>query len=155
MHREISVPVPPDRAFALFAELDGWWPREYTWSGSALQLIAIEPRVGGACFERGPFGFECDWGRVLVWDPPRRLALTWQIAFDRTPQPDPARASEVEVRFVSEGNGTRVTLIHRLFSRHGERALDYREGMASPAGWTRMLDRYAAIVERSVRSARA
>ncbi|MGI8511633.1 MAG: ATPase, partial [Solirubrobacteraceae bacterium] len=70
----VDVPVTPDVAFIVFtARLGGWWPQEYTWSGDALALIAIEPREGGRCFERGPERFECDWGRVTVCDPPSRL----------------------------------------------------------------------------------
>jgi uncharacterized protein YndB with AHSA1/START domain len=141
--RELFVRVPPERAFAGFINLGRWWPREYTWAQDVLQTIGIEPRLNGACFERGPHGFECDWGRVIVWEPPGRIVFTWQIAFDRTPEPDPAKASEVEVRFTEEALGTRVFLEHRAFSRHGEKGNAYREGMASPEGWPSMLERYA------------
>ncbi|HEV8653938.1 MAG TPA: SRPBCC family protein [Candidatus Limnocylindria bacterium] len=144
--RELVVRVPPEQAFAGFVNLGRWWPREYTWSLDVLQSIGIEPRLGGACFERGPNGFECDWGRVLLWDPPRRIVFSWQIAFDRTPEPNPAKASEVEVRFSEDGLGTRVALEHRAFSRHGERAAAYRAGMASPSGWPMMLERFARSI---------
>jgi hypothetical protein len=42
---------------------------------------------------------------VLVWDPPDRLVITWQISPRREPEPNPAKASEVEVRFGAEGDG--------------------------------------------------
>ena len=144
--RELFVRVPPERAFAAFINLGRWWPREYTWSQDVLQSIGIEPRLNGACYERGPHNFECDWGRVIVWEPPGRIVFTWQIAFDRAPEPDPAKASEVEVRFMEEALGTRVVLEHRAFSRHGEKGNAYREGMASPAGWPSMLERYARSI---------
>lgn len=144
--QELFVRVAPERAFAAFVNLGRWWPREYTWSQDVLQTIGIEPRLGGACFERGPHGFECDWGRVLVWEPPGRIVFSWQIAFDRTPEPDPARASEVEVRFTEEALGTRVALAHRAFARHGGKAAAYREGMGSTQGWPMMLERYAKSV---------
>jgi uncharacterized protein YndB with AHSA1/START domain len=84
------VAAPVERAFATFSDgLAGWWPREYTWAQDTLETIAIEPREGGRCFERGPHGFHCDWGRVLAWDPPDRLAFTWQIGPDRVPEPNP------------------------------------------------------------------
>jgi uncharacterized protein YndB with AHSA1/START domain len=126
--------------------LGRWWPREYTWSQNVLHYIGIEPRLGGACFERGPHNFECDWGRVLVWEPPGRIVFSWQIAFDRTPEPNSEKASEVEVRFTEEALGTRVVLEHRAFSRHGEKAIAYRNGMDSPEGWPMMLERYAKSV---------
>lgn len=142
----ISVPWDPPEAFRRFAEEFGrWWPREYTWGGDALEVIGIEPRTGGLCSERGPHGFRCDWGRVLAWEPPRRLALAWQISPRREPVPDPARASVVEVRFgADDAGGTLVTLEHSGFQRHGAGAAAYRAGLASPEGWPHILARYAA-----------
>ena len=144
----VTVAGPPERAFVAFAEgFPGWWPREYTWSQDVLEAIAIEPKVGGRCFERGPHGFECDWGRVQAWEPPHRIAFTWQIGPSREPVPNPARAGEVEVRFLAEGGGgTRVELEHRGFARHGEGAEGYREAMASEMGWPLILGRFADSV---------
>ena len=70
----VTVPVPADQAFPAFADLATWWPREYTWAADTLEDIGIDPREGGFCFERGPHGFTCHWGRVLTWDPPARRA---------------------------------------------------------------------------------
>lgn len=146
IRRTLTVPVEMDRAFRLFTdELASWWPQEYTWAKNVLETIAIEPQQGGRCFERGPHGFHSDWGRVLVWDPPLRLVLTWQISPERVPEPDPARASEIEVRFIEEDSSTtRVELEHRHLDRHGENARMYRDGLGSPHGWSYILDRYAA-----------
>lgn len=143
-----AVPVDPAHAFDVFAgAMAQWWPPEYTWAGEALEWIGMEPRVGGPCFERGPHGFRCDFGRVLLWQPPHRLVFTWQIGADRVPVPDPARAGEVEVGFhAAEGGGTRVELEHRGFDRHGEAGAAYREAMASPQGWPLLLERYAALL---------
>jgi hypothetical protein len=58
------------------------------------------------------------------------------------PEPDPIRASEVEVLFSPDGAGTRVDLTHRGFDRHGDGAQAYRGGMA--VGWQQLLARYAA-----------
>jgi uncharacterized protein YndB with AHSA1/START domain len=145
IRRVVTVPLAPESAFALFTgDFARWWPTAYTWAGAALETIGIEPREGGLCFERGPHGFRCDWGRVLAWEPPRRLLFTWQISPQRVPQPDPAQASEVEVVFAPQGDATEVTLAHRHFARHGDGAAGYREGMASPEGWTYILAQYAA-----------
>ena len=140
----ITLPLPPERAFAHFTEEFGsWWPAEYTWSQGALAEIGIEPREGGLCFERGPHGFRCDWGRVLRWQPPERLVFTWQISPTRVPQPDPALASEVDVRFSPMDDGTLVDLVHSRFERHGEGAEEYAAAMGSPQGWEYILARLA------------
>jgi uncharacterized protein YndB with AHSA1/START domain len=99
IRQAVTVPVPVERAFAAFTDLASWWPRVYTWAADTLEDIGIEPREGGHCYERGPYGFTCHWGRVLAWEPPARLVFTWQIAPDRVPEPNPAKASEGEVRF--------------------------------------------------------
>jgi uncharacterized protein YndB with AHSA1/START domain len=140
---DLTVPAEPDRAFEAFVDLGSWWPREYTWSADVLEAIWIEPRKGGLLFERGPHGFELSWGRVTSWDPPRRLGFLWQISPRREPEPDPARASEVELAFSAAGEeGTRVELEHRGFERHGDGAEDYRAALASPQGWPWMLEHY-------------
>ena len=141
---EVVVALPQHAAFLLWTEGFGrWWPREYSWSGDALVRIGLEATEGGACYEIGPHGFRCDWGRVIRGEPPRLLAFTWQIAADRTPQPDPLRASQVHVAFVPEGSRTRVLLAHRNFRAHGEGGPAYREEMGSPMGWPLLLSRFA------------
>ena len=142
---ELTVELTPEAAFARFVDdLGAWWPREYTWSAEALERIGIESRAGGMCFELGPHGFRCDWGRVLEFEAPERLVITWQIGPDRAPVPVPQRASEVEVRFAAEGDRTtRVALEHRHFDRHGESAGAYRDTLASDQGWPFILGRYA------------
>lgn len=148
----ITVAREPAAAFTLFCEeLGHWWPREYTWGQDALEAIGIEPRVGGLCYERGPRGFRCDWGRVLAWEPPDRIEIAWQISPRREPVPDPARASTVTVRFEPAGAGqTRVTLEHGAFERHGAGAAEYRAALASAQGWPFIMGQYAAAVQRAV-----
>jgi uncharacterized protein YndB with AHSA1/START domain len=81
----------------------------------------------------------------MACEVPRRLVLTWQIAPDRSPQPDPGQAGEVEVRFTgSPDGGTEVALEHRGWERHGERAQEYRDGFESAGAWPRALERFAA-----------
>lgn len=145
----VVVQVPADEAFAVFTdEIDAWWPSAYTWAKDTLDTFAIEPGEGGRCFERGPHGFECDWGRVLAWEPPHRLVLSWQISAARVPEPNPAKASEIEVRFIAEGpKETQVELEHRSFSNHGEDAAEYRAAMGSEQGWPYILDCYAETVK--------
>lgn len=150
MRRIVNIDCSVERAYAAFTEgFSEWWPQDYTWSGELLETISIEPREGGRCFEIGPQGFHCDWGRVLRWAPPERIAFTWQIRPDRVPEPNPDHASEVEVRFTAQGaSGTKVELEHRAFNRHEEGAEAYRAGMASAEGWGFILKRYKEFCER-------
>jgi uncharacterized protein YndB with AHSA1/START domain len=142
---DVVVAVPVARAFDRFTRgLGDWWPREYTWSGEVLETIGMDPRAGGSCFEIGPHGFRCDWGRVLEWEPPSRVLLAWQVSPRREPVPDPRQASAVTVRFSADGpQRTRVVLVHDAFERHGEEGAAYRAAMASPQGWPFILQRYA------------
>jgi len=150
IRERVTVSGSPDDAFAAFTDGFGrWWPRAVSWSGDVLESIGIEPRVGGFLWERGPHGFRADFGRVQAWEPPHRLVFSWQVGPGRAPEPNPTRASEVEVRFRSVGDGrTRVELEHRRFERHGTGAAAYRKGMASGAGWPAILSAYAAALQR-------
>jgi uncharacterized protein YndB with AHSA1/START domain len=141
-----TVNVSVERAFAYFVDgMAQWWPPEYTWAGDVLEWIAIETRLGGRCYERGPHGFSLDWGRVLAWEPPNRLAFTWQISPARVPEPNPERASEIAVRFVAEGpETTRVEFEQLGFERHGENASAYRDALADEQGWPYILGRFVA-----------
>ncbi|RIV38882.1 SRPBCC family protein [Micromonospora radicis] len=146
LRTSLLVPAPAAEAYEVFTgRLADWWVTEYTWSGPAvLADLGMEPRAGGMLYEIGPYGFRNDWGRVLTWDPPRRLVFTWQISADRAPVPDPAQASEVEVLFTPAGGGTLVEVTHRHFDRHGEAAEGYRQALT--AGWHELLSRYSATV---------
>lgn len=147
IQQHLTVPVSADQAFEVFVkELNSWWPKEYTWAGEELDRIAIEPNENGRCFERGPHGFECDWGRVLEYSPPHRIVFTWQIGPDRVPQPSAEKASEIEVLFESEDNRTGVTFIHRNFEKHGEGAEVYKEALGSPQGWPYILNNFKEAI---------
>jgi uncharacterized protein YndB with AHSA1/START domain len=141
----VTVEAPRERAFDLFTEgMDVWWPMEFSWSQDKLEDIGTEPHEDGFAYERGPRGFTIHWGRVTGWDPPARVVFTWQIAGDRTPQPDPDRSSEVEVRFDEQDGETRVTVEHRAWERHGEGAREYRDGFEQAGAWPYALERFAA-----------
>lgn len=150
---EVTVPLIPSDAFHLFTDrLATWWPAEYTWSQGTVVTLGIEPRKGGRCTEQGPYGFQCDWGRVLAWVPPEKLVLTWQIGLNREPQPDPEQASTLDIEFQpASADTTRITLEHRDISRHGQGADEYCAALASDYGWPFILHRYveaAKVFER-------
>jgi uncharacterized protein YndB with AHSA1/START domain len=143
--KEITVETSQSRAFDVFTRDHGaWWPLATHHIGSApAETAVIEPRVGGRWFERAADGSECDWGRVLVWDPPARLVLAWDISADW--KHDETIDTEVEVRFVSLGPAlTRVELEHRRLDRFGAAAEQMRGAFDSEAGWAGILRSFAA-----------
>ena len=150
IRHEVTVDLSPADAFAAFSDgINAWWPREFTWSGQLLERIAIEPRVGGFCHEIGSGGMRLDWGRVSAWEPPHRLAFSWQIGPDRVPEINPSRASQVEVRFEpASGDRTLVTLVHTGWERHGPGGAAYREQFETAGAWPRMLQAYADVAVR-------
>jgi len=102
-----------------------------------------EPRVGGRWYERGDDGSTCDWGRVLVWEPPSRLVLSWDVSADW--QYDPELKTEIEIRFIAAGeDGTRVELEHRKLDRYGARREEMRRIFDSEGDWGRLLAMFAA-----------
>lgn len=135
IQKRVTLSLSTRHAYALVTDrLTSWWPRDFTWSRERLQAIVVEPFAGGRCYERDHDGFCCDFGRVLVADPHQRVVFRWQIGPARAPEPDPAKASEVEIALVARGpSSTDVTVEHRGFERHGEGAEAYRAGMAQ--GW--------------------
>ncbi len=145
--KTLIIDRPVNETFNLFINIGDWWPKEYTWSKEKLENIFIEQKKNGMCIEKGPFNFECDWGRVIHWNPPYGLVFTWQISPKREPEPNPDKASEVEVNFTEEENSrTRVELEHRCFEKHGDDAKEYREALDSELGWKYILNRYEEYV---------
>jgi uncharacterized protein YndB with AHSA1/START domain len=140
----VTVGVPVERAFRVFtASLNTWWPVQYHIGQAEIAEAILEPREGGRWYERGVDGSECDWGRVLAWEPPHRLVVTWQINGQWQFDPDPAHASEIEVRFTEAGpEQTTVELEHRLLDRLVDgQAL--RDGITSGGGWGAILELFA------------
>jgi len=74
--RQVSVPLPQSRAFELFTmRMSEFWPKEHSIGDAELVEVVLEPLSGGRWFERGVDGSECRWGRVAVWEPPRKIVL--------------------------------------------------------------------------------
>ncbi len=143
----IVVDVPVEKAFAVFTEMAGWWPPEHHIIEAPLAEMVIEPRVGGRIYDLGTDGSECQWARVLAYDPPSLFVFSWDISPQWRIETDPAKASEVEVRFIAEEpNRTRVELNHRHLDRHGDGWENVRDGVGSPDGWNSGLHRFASWV---------
>jgi uncharacterized protein YndB with AHSA1/START domain len=144
--KTVTVKASVDHAFKVFTEgFDGWWPRSHHIGKQPMTLAVLEPKDGGRCYGRSADGTDADWGRVIVWEPPRRLVIAWQINADWQYEPDLAKSSEVEIRFTPESDGsTRVDLEHRHFERHGAGALGMRTSVDSPNGWGSLLKLFVA-----------
>jgi uncharacterized protein YndB with AHSA1/START domain len=145
---EVVVDAAQDRAFKVFTEqFDKIKPREHNMLGVDIAQSVFEPRAGGRVFDRGVDGSECQWGRVVAYEPPERIVFTWDISPTWQIETDPSRTSEVEVRFIAESDDrTRVELEHRRLNRHGEGWEGIRAGVEGDAGWPLYLARFADAV---------
>ena len=81
VRKSVLVDARAEEAFRVFTEEAGsWWPlASHSLLDGRATSLHFEPRVGGRVFERAPDGAEADWGRLLVWEPPSRFAMTWEI----------------------------------------------------------------------------
>jgi uncharacterized protein YndB with AHSA1/START domain len=131
-----TVRAPIEKAFRVFTtSFNTWWPREFHIGQAEMAEAILEPREGGRWYERGVDGSECNWGRVLAWEPPRRLLVTWQINGSWQYDPDPLHA--------------RVELEHR----HLDRLVDgqaLRDGIGEGGGWSSNLELFARAVASEV-----
>jgi uncharacterized protein YndB with AHSA1/START domain len=141
------VEAPIERAFEVFTEQFGRFkPAEHNLLAVPIAETVFEPRVGGYLYDRGADGSECRWARVLAYEPPNRVLLSWNITPQWRIETDPDRTSEWEVRFIAEtANRTRVELEHRKLERHGEGWEGVRDGVAGDQGWPLYLERFAGL----------
>jgi uncharacterized protein YndB with AHSA1/START domain len=143
VRKSIRVKATPERAFQAFtADMSRWWIKTHSINKSPIKDIVIEPRPGGRWFERGEDGSECDWGRVLSWEPPGRLLLACQL----TPQWtfDPALITELELRFLPDGEGTLIELEHRL-DGYGDAAEEMFKILDGPNAWAGLLQAFSRV----------
>ena len=149
VRHQVSVDAPVDRAFAVFTQDFGSFkPREHNLLPVDIAETVFETRVGGRIFDRGVDGSECQWARVLAYEPPERVVISWDVSPQWSIETDPERTSEVEVRFIAEGEGrTRVELEHRHLDRHLEGWQGVRDAVDAPDGWPLYLRGYAELLD--------
>jgi uncharacterized protein YndB with AHSA1/START domain len=139
----VTVPISAQRAFTLFTEgFNTWWIGHHIGEAELAEAV-IDPRVDGRWYERGVDGTECEWGKVLVYEPPSRLVMTWQLNSDFKYDPDLSHASEVEVRFTESDGQTTVDFEHRYIERLGAGADELAKSVSSDGGWPAILDLFA------------
>jgi uncharacterized protein YndB with AHSA1/START domain len=136
-----DVACPAGHAFTIWtARTSAWWPASHSVSTESGLAVVFEPRVGGRIYERTPSGVEHDWGRILTWEPPRRIVYRWHL------RSDAADATEVEITFTPEApDRTRVQIEHRGWDRLGAAAPERRQG--NLAGWGGLLPHFVAATQ--------
>ena len=145
-----SVLVRSDRqhTFEVFvATIGTWWPvNPFSAGKDRVRDVTFERWPGGRVYETWHDGTEVDWGEVLVWEPPARFAMTWNMT---------SVVTEVELTFAELGPAlTRVALEHRGWEQLTEEQLardcalpgGYTGG-AYREGWARILGCLAAAAE--------
>jgi hypothetical protein len=138
VRRTVGVDCSVEHAWEVFTTgIFTWWPTEtHSLEGEDVRDIVFEGQVGGQVYEVGAGGERHVWADVLVWEPPARLVLGWNVGAKR------GEPTEVEVRFApfEDGTGTRVELEHR----HWERWEDGEGARANyDTGWEFVLGRFA------------
>jgi uncharacterized protein YndB with AHSA1/START domain len=135
---EFEVACSPEHAFDTWATRTSlWWPRSHSITSAPGLVVTFEPRPGGRIFERTPEGVEHDWGEVLAWEPPRRLAYLWHLGTDTS------RATEVEIKFTGDATTT-VTIVHRGWERLGPDGPAWQQ--RNRQGWAGLLPHYRQAV---------
>lgn len=135
VRKTVTVDCTVEEAFRVFtSEAASWWPVESHSIHQSVSEIVFEPRAGGRVYEVAESGEHGHWATVLEWEPPKRLLLAWNI-LERA-----GDATEVEVRFLPDGTGTRVELEHRGWENVEVEGPAKRENYES--GWDVVLGRY-------------
>jgi uncharacterized protein YndB with AHSA1/START domain len=135
--KTLVVGLAVEPAFRLFTRRAGeWWPlASHSVGGDDAVTCVVDEHVGGRFYEVLKDGSQSEWGRVLVWEPPRR------VVFSFYPGRGPDAATEVEVVFQPEpSGGTRLTLTHSGWERCAPAVQAYYGGYVS--GWDYVLSYY-------------
>jgi len=146
VRKSIQVNTTPEHAFEFFTSgLSRWWPINHGIGKTPRKAAIMETRLGGRWYELAEDGTETTVGRIIVWEPPKRFVMTWEI--NSQWKPDSTISSEVEVQFIPEGaNATRLELEHRKFEQMGAEAGESMR-KAVDGGWPGLLERFRRLAE--------
>jgi uncharacterized protein YndB with AHSA1/START domain len=147
VRKSLRVNARPERAFEVFtAGLGRWWPLDHGIGKTPRKAVAMETRLGGRWYEQAEDGTQTNVGKIIVWEPPRRFVMSWDI--NSQWKPDTTVGSEVEVEFIPDGAATRVELEHRKFERLGaEGGEKMRKDV--DGGWPGLLDLFKHEAEKA------
>ena len=147
VQKEIVIVASPEAIFAAFTrDFDLWWPKSHHLSSNPEAVAILEDGVGGRWFERTPDGTEIPWGKVLLWEPPTHLRMSWEI--DPKWEANREMKTEVDLLFQpEEGGTTRVILRHLNLETLGEHTEKVRASLDSQNGWTGLLVDLKIFVE--------
>jgi uncharacterized protein YndB with AHSA1/START domain len=146
VRKSIRVKANQAHAFEVFTSgLGRWWPRNHSIGTAPVKTVVMETRLGGRWYELGEDGSQTNVGKILLWEPPHRFVVSWDI--NSNWKPDVTVSSEVEVRFVADGSdATRVELEHRKFEQMGAEAGEKLRRDVD-GGWPGMLEHFRAEAE--------
>lgn len=139
IRKSVRVRCGVEQAFRVFTtEIGTWWPTEtHALAAGEVREVVWEDREGGEVYEISSSGERGRWATVLLWEPPRRLVVAWQVNPDR-------HGTEIDVRFAPDGDGTLVELEHRHWERLGDAAAEMRAGYDT--GWDAVLTPYVQLL---------
>jgi hypothetical protein len=148
VRKTVHVRVPIVHAFEVFTSgLTRWWPTTHGVGSKPIQKVLMEPRLGGRWLEIAQDGTETPVATIIMWEPPYRFVMQWQI--NARWQPDAEMRSEVDVCFTADGaDATHVELVHHKFETMGaEAGASMRKDV--DGGWPGLLGRFVEEAERS------
>lgn len=148
VQKQVRVRAPVAHAFEVFTTgLTRWWPHTHGVGKKPIRTVLIEPRLGGRWIEIAEDGAETPVATIIVWEPPHRFVMLWQVSAQW--RPDATMRSEVDVRFIAEEPElTRVELTHHKFETMGaESGTSMRKDV--DGGWPGLLQRFIEEAERN------
>jgi len=97
----------PERVWAALTSPE--FTRQYFFGCS----VELEPKVGGAFVLRMPDGAVNARGRVMAWDPPRKLSVTWRVELSEEMRKLPECLVTYEVEALDGAVRLTMTEAHR------------------------------------------
>ena len=150
VRKSIRVHASIAHAFETFTSgLPRWWPANHGIGKKPIKKVAMEPRLGGRWFETAEDGTETTVATIILWEPPNRFTMVWQV--NAQWKPDATMKSEVDVTFTAEGpDTTLVELVHHKFETMGaEGGAKMRSDVNG--GWPGHIERFAKEAERAAK----
>jgi uncharacterized protein YndB with AHSA1/START domain len=148
VRKTMVVNAPVARAFDVFTQgISRWWPNDHGIGKKPLQTVLIEPRLGGRWLEISQDGTETVVATIILWEPPHRMVLVWQI--NAQWKPDATMKSEVDIRFTADGpDVTQLELLHHKFETMGTEAGGSMRNDVD-RGWPGLIERFAKEAAQS------